>query len=193
MNLSVWPKKFYVHMITFLIFLPLNLPWYFFYFFFFFLHKKQNFNSTKKIYCYIHVSFSYRMPHQWLWRFVKCVIFNFFSYCSYSSIFCHIYGILLLLSEINFINVNCNLPVFFLFFFVPNFSFSYCTFLINEESHFDGDWVIASFYLSFVSVNNSLTSEQKSTVIKYFLPDTIIISIAIGFQVFLGIGWLMNV
>ena len=121
MNLSVWPKTFYVHMITFLNFLPLNLPWYFFYFFFFFLHKKQNFNSTRKMYCYIHVSFSYRMPHQWLWRFVKCVIFNFFSYCSYSSIFCHIYGILLLLSEINFINVNCNLPVFFFVFFRAKF------------------------------------------------------------------------
>ena len=38
------------------------------------------FNSTKKIYCYIHVLISYRMPHQLLCRLPKCVVINFFSY-----------------------------------------------------------------------------------------------------------------
>ena len=38
------------------------------------------FNSTKRIYCYIHVLISYRMPHQLLCRLPKCVVINFFSY-----------------------------------------------------------------------------------------------------------------
>ena len=48
---------------------------------FFFLVQKNNFNSIKKMCCYIHVSFSYRMPRQLLYRLAICVILNFFSYC----------------------------------------------------------------------------------------------------------------
>ena len=48
---------------------------------FFLPQKNHNFNSAKKIYCYIHVLFLHRMPHQLLYRLAKCVIFNLLSYC----------------------------------------------------------------------------------------------------------------
>ena len=61
--------------------------------------------DTKKIYCYIHVLFSHRMPLQLLCRWAKCIIFYFFSILKLQYYFCHICVILLLLSEINCVYV----------------------------------------------------------------------------------------
>ena len=66
----------------------------------FFLYRKHNFNYTKKMYCYIHVLFSHRMPLQLLCKLAKCIIFYFFSILKLQFHFCHICVILLLLSEI---------------------------------------------------------------------------------------------
>ena len=68
--------------------------------------KKQSLGfDTKKIYCYIHVLFSHRMPLQLLCRWAKCIIFYFFSILKLQYYFCHICVILLLLSEINCVYV----------------------------------------------------------------------------------------